>query len=183
MKESILAFLDTETTGLNPEKHEVIEVGVVLVKQIPRPGRGPSVEVIEEIDLKIKPERIEDAEEEALRINGYNEADWMFAPELKPAMQMLAKKLEGAVMVSHNISFDAPFMEKTFERAGVENTMKRYKLDTLSIAFARFYNRDGDIKYSLGYLCDLFGVKNENAHTALADARALFQVYKKMMDA
>lgn len=183
MKESILAFLDTETTGLNPEKHEVIEVGVVLVRQTSRPGRGPSVEVIEEIDLKIKPERIEDAEEEALRINGYNDADWMFAPELKPAMQMLAKKLEGAVMVSHNISFDAPFMEKTFERAGVENTMKRYKLDTLSIAFARFYNRDGDIKYSLGYLCDLFGVKNENAHTALADARALYQVYKKMMDA
>ncbi len=183
MKESILAFLDTETTGLNPEKHEVIQVGVVLARQIQRVGKGPSIEIIEEIDMKIKPSRIEDAEDEALRINGYNEAEWMFAPDLKPAMEVLAKKLEGAIMVAHNIAFDAPFMDKCFERAGVENTMKRYKLDTISIAFARFYNRDNDIKYSLGYLCDLFGIKNENAHTALADARALYQVYKKMMDA
>jgi DNA polymerase III subunit epsilon len=183
MKESILAFIDTETTGLNPEKHEVIEIGVVLVRQTMREGRGPSLELIEEIEMKIKPQRLEDAEDEALRINGYNDADWIFAPELKPAMEMLAKKLEGAVMVAHNICFDAPFLEKCFERAGVDNTMKRYKLDTISIAFARFYNRPGDIKYSLGYLCDLFGIKNENAHTALADARALYQVYKKMMDA
>lgn len=183
MKESILAFLDTETTGLNPEKHEVIEVGVVLAKQIPRPGRGPSLEVVEEIEMKIKPQRLEDAEDEALRINGYNDADWMFAPELRPAMELLAKKLSGAIMVSHNITFDAPFMEKSFERAGVENTLKRYKLDTISIAFARFYNKEEDIKYSLGYLSDLFGIKNENAHTALADARTLYQIYKKMMDA
>lgn len=183
MKESILAFLDTETTGLNPEKHEVIQVGVVLARQTPRQGRGPSLEIIEEIDLKIKPQRIEDAEEEALRINGYDEGEWMFAPDLKPAAELLAKKLQGAIMVAHNISFDAPFVEKMFERAGVENTMKRYKLDTISIAFARFYNREEDIKYSLGYLCDMFGIKNENAHTALADAKALYQVYKKMMDA
>jgi DNA polymerase-3 subunit epsilon len=155
----------------------------VLARQIPRPGKGPTLEIIEEIDLKIKPERLEDAEEEALRINGYNEAEWMFAPDLKPAAEMLAKKLQGAIMVAHNIAFDAPFIEKTFERAGVENTMKRYKLDTISIAFARFYNREDDIRYSLGYLCDMFGIKNENAHTALADAKALYQVYKKMMDA
>jgi DNA polymerase-3 subunit epsilon len=183
MKESLLAFLDTETTGLNPEKHEVIQVGVVLARQIPRQGKGPTLEIVEEIDLKIKPERLKDAEEEALRINGYSEAEWMFAPDLKPAAELLAKKLQGAIMVAHNISFDAPFMEKFFERAGVENTMKRYKLDTISIAFARFYNREEDIKYSLGYLCDMFGIKNENAHTALADAKALYQVYKKMMDA
>jgi DNA polymerase III epsilon subunit-like protein len=61
--------------------------------------------------------------------------------------------------------------------------MKRYKLDTISIAFARFYERDGDMRYSLGYLCDIFGIKNENAHTALADAKATYQVYKKMMNA
>ncbi len=183
MKDLILAFLDVETTGLDPQKHEVIQVGVVLAKQIQRDGNlGPSIEKIEEFEIKIKPERIEDAEEDALRVNGYNDTEWMFAPDLKNAMEFLAKKLEGTVQVSHNLTFDAAFMEKSFERAGMENTMARYKLDTISIAFARLYNRP-DVKYSLRYLCDLFQIKNENAHTALADARALYQVYKKMMNA
>jgi len=183
MKDLTLAFLDVETTGLDSQKHEVIQIGVVLAKQIPREGNvGPRLEKIEEFEMKIKPSRIEDAEEDALRINGYNEADWMFAPDLKNAMEFIAKKLEGTVQVSHNLTFDSAFMDKCFERAGMENNMARYKLDTISIAFARLYNRD-DVKYSLRYLCELFQIKNENAHTALADARALYEVYKKMMNA
>ncbi len=183
MQDSTLAFLDVETTGLDAQKHEVIQIGVVLAKQIPREGNiGPTVEKIDEFEIKIKPERLEDAEEEALRVNGYNDADWMFAPDLKNAMEFLSKKLQGTIQVSHNLTFDAAFIEKSFERAGMENPMARYKLDTISIAFARLYNRP-DVKYSLKYLCDLFQVKNENAHTALADARALYNVYKKMMNA
>lgn len=183
MKDSILAFIDTETTGLDPQRHEVIQIGIVLAKQVPRSGGiGPSIEKIEEIEMKIKPERIQDAEDDALRINGYNEADWMFAPDLKNAMEFLSKKLEGTIQVSHNLTFDAPFIDRCFEKAGLENKMKRYKLDTISIAFARLYNRE-DVKYSLKYLCDLFQVKNDNAHTALSDAKALYEVYKKMMNA
>lgn len=183
MKELTLAFLDVETTGLDPQKHEVIQIGIVLAKQIPRDGNmGPMIEKIEEIEIKIKPERIEDAEEDALRVNGYSETEWMFAPDLKNAMEFISKKLEGTVQVSHNLTFDAAFMEKCFERVGMENTMARYKLDTISIAFARLYNRP-DVKYSLRYLCELFQIKNDNAHTALADAKALYHVYKKMMNA
>ncbi len=183
MKDSILAFLDVETTGLDPQRHEVIQVGVVLARQFDRGGGiGPGIEKIEEIDMKIKPARIEDAEDDALRINGYNEGDWMFAPDLKNAMEHLGKKLQGTIQVSHNLTFDAAFMEKSFERAGMENPMARYKLDTISIAFARLYNRP-DVKYSLRYLCELFQIKNENAHTALADAKALYELYKKMMNA
>jgi DNA polymerase-3 subunit epsilon len=183
MKDSVLAFLDVETTGLDPQRHEVIQIGVVLAKQFPRQGNmGPGIEKIEEFEVKIKPERLEDAEEDALRINGFSEAEWMFAPDLKNAMEFISKKLSGAVQVSHNLTFDSAFIDKSFERAGMENTMARYKLDTISIAFARLYNRP-DVKYSLRYLCDLFQIKNENAHTALADARALYEVYKKMMNA
>jgi DNA polymerase III epsilon subunit-like protein len=183
MKDSLLAFLDVETTGFDPERHEIVQIGIVLAKQNPRPGKGPELTIVEEIDLKIKPEHIETADEEALRINGYNEGEWMFAPDLKPTMEMLSKKLDGAILVAHNLAFDNSFMEAAWKKTGVENTMKRYKLDTISIAFARFYERDGDMRYSLGYLCDIFGIKNENAHTALADAKALYQVYKKMMNA
>jgi hypothetical protein len=85
-------------------------------------------------------------------------------------------------IATNELTWSIAFMERLFEKAEMENPMLRYKLDTISIAFARLYNRP-DVKYSLRYLCELFGVKNENAHTALADARALYEVYKKMMNA
>ena len=42
MQDYNLAFLDVETTGLDPQKHEVIQIGVVLAKQIPRNGKNLS---------------------------------------------------------------------------------------------------------------------------------------------
>jgi DNA polymerase III epsilon subunit-like protein len=45
MKDAVLAFLDVETTGLDPQRHEVIQIGVVLAKQIEREGNvGPAIE-------------------------------------------------------------------------------------------------------------------------------------------
>ena len=54
MKKHNLAFIDIETTGLNLIEHEIIEIGCVVT--------APNLKVIEEFKLKIKPERIEDAE-------------------------------------------------------------------------------------------------------------------------
>ena len=91
MKLHNLAFIDVETTGFSPEKHEIIELAVVLAKQTPREGKGPKLEIIQEKEWKIKPEHLETAEEQALRVNGYNEVDWMFAVDLKNAMEEFAK--------------------------------------------------------------------------------------------
>ena len=88
MKIHNLAFIDTETTGTNPDKHEIIELALIVAKQIERPGKGPKIEILGEYEWKIKPERIEDAEDQALRINGYNETDWMFAIDLKSAISL-----------------------------------------------------------------------------------------------
>ena len=71
MKDSLLAFIDTETTGLNPDVHEIIELALIVCKQISVPGRGPKIEIIKEYEWKIKPARIDLAQEDALRINGY----------------------------------------------------------------------------------------------------------------
>lgn len=183
MKKYRLAFIDTETTGLNPDKHEIIELACVIADQIERPGRGPELKFVEEFEIKIKPTHIENAEPEALRINGYNEADWLFAVDLKNAMEHLSTKAQSAIMVAHNLTFDNGFIERAFETTGVKNLLHFQKLDSLSIAFARFYDKPELDKYSLRALCEYFGIKNEKAHTALADTQALFQVYKRMMNA
>ncbi len=183
MKERNLAFIDVETTGTDFEKHEIIELALIVVKQIEREGKGPKIELVGEWEWKIKPERIEDAEEEALRINGYNEVDWMFAVDLKNAMEDFNKKAASCTFVSHNLIFDYNFIAKAYQKTGVENNMHYGKLDTISIAFARLYDAPQADKFSLKFLCELLKIENSKAHTALADTRALVEVYKKLMRA
>lgn len=181
MKTHNLAFIDTETSGLDPDKHEIIELAVVLVRQVDRPGKGPKLEVIAEKDWKIKMTNREAAEDQALRVNGYNEVDWMFALDLESALREFAKLTEGATFVSHNLTFDYAFVSKAFAKTGVENKMHYGKLDTISIAFARLYDIPQATSFSLKALAALFKIENKKAHTALADTVTLVEIYKKMM--
>lgn len=173
MKKHKLAFIDLETTGLNILKHEIIEIGCVIV--------GPDLEMIEEFELKIKPERIEDADKTSLKINRYDPEAWVFAYSLPEAMKIFSERVKDCVMVAHNVAFDSSFLEYAFARTGIPNTMHYHKLDTISISWAKLH-REPDLEhFSLREMCLRFGIKNENAHTALSDARATCGLYKKLM--
>lgn len=182
MRKHNLAFIDLETTGLNPDKHEIIEFGCVIVKQSREEGGAISFDVVEELEFKIKPKRIEDAEPTALRINKYDESAWAFAYDLEEVMPIIAKKTAGAIMVAHNVAFDYGFLEKAFRDTDVEDKMHYHKLDTISMAYAKLHKRDDIDRFSLSKLSEYFGVENTGAHTALPDARATFELYKKLME-
>jgi DNA polymerase III alpha subunit (gram-positive type) len=183
MKIHNLAFIDTETTGTDPNMHEIIELAVVIARQVPREGRGPKLEIIEECEWKIKMQHPEKADEQALRVNGYNEVDWMFAVDRKKAMEEFAKKTQSCTFVSHNLTFDHAFISKAFDETGVDSRMHYAKIDTISLAFARLYDAPTADKFSLRALCELLKVENSKAHTAFADTKALVEVYKKLMGA
>ena len=121
------------------------------------------------------------AEDEALRINHYNEVDWMFAIDRRAIIEEFAKLTAGSAFVSHNLTFDYSFVSKAFDETGIENKMYHGKLDTISIAYARLYDVDRVTRFSLKSLCELFKIENKKAHSALADTEALVEVYKKMM--
>lgn len=172
-----LAFIDVETTGTDPDVHEIIELGLVLTKL-----KDGALTVVDQLDLKIHPERIEAADPVALRINGYTEADWLFATTLEDALKSFADKTDGAVFVAHNITFDNAFIDAAFKKTGIKNTMYFQKMDTLSIAFAKLHE-EGDMgKLSLKALCEKFGIQNARAHSAFADAYATYEVFKKLFN-
>lgn len=183
MQKYNLAFIDLETTGFNPDKHEIIEIGCVLAKHVRREGKGPELEIIDEFDIKVKPERLQDADPDALDVNGYNDADWLFASDLKSALESLSERAQGANMLAQNVSFDAGFLDKAFRVTGVENKMRRHKLDLLSMYFAKYYDDMTIQRYSLASMCEHFGIENSKAHTALSDAKAAYEVYKKLLGA
>lgn len=179
MRKNNLAFIDVETTGFDAQKHEVIEIGCLVVKQT---GEfGEEFQVVKELELKIKPERLEDADPGALRVNGYNDADWLFAHTLQEAMTQFAEVTKDAIFVAHNLAFDYSFIHEAFKKTGVENKMFFSKMDTISIAYAKLHRDVSVERFSLQKLTEHFGIVNQRAHTALADARATFEIYEKLM--
>ncbi len=177
MLNQTLAFIDIETTGLDRDTHEIIELGAVIARM-----KDGEFIVTDELNLKIQPKNLEKAEPQALRINGYNEADWLFAVSLEDAMKELAKKADGAVFVAHNVTFDYGFIESAFKKTNIENKMHYHKIDTISLAFGILHSNDDLGKLSLKALCEKYGIENKKAHSAFADAYATYEVFKKLMN-
>ena len=176
MRNENLIFVDIETTGTNPDKHEIIELAYILVKQ-----DGGKFTVIEEREFKIKPEHIENAEPVALRINGYDPSQWIFASSLSEVMKVFSDKSSGAVFVAQNVTFDYSFIERAMTKCNVPNEMFYAKLDTISMAYAKLYKDPRAEKFSLYRLAEYFGITNVKSHTAMADTRTTFEVFKRLM--
>jgi len=179
MKKHPLAFVDLETTGLNPDTHEIIEIGCLVVRQ--PLIVGGNFEVVDELDIKVKPRHLETADPEALRINGYNDAGWLFAAELPQALAVLAQKTEGAIMVAQNVTFDWSFLHRAFMETKVENRMHFPKIDLISLAFGKLYKEPRVERYNLRELARFFDVPNEKAHSAMSDTKTAFEIYKKLI--
>lgn len=180
IKQQNLAFVDIETTGLNPDIHEIISIGIVLVGQNWENDK-PFFEIIEELELKVRPKHIENADPVSLKVNKYNKTDWENAYNLEETMKVFSEKTKDAIMVAHNVAFDYMFIDKAFRENNFKNEMHYHKLDTISIAFAKLHDQKDINKFSLRDLGVYFGIENKNAHEALSDAHTTFLLYKKLM--
>lgn len=166
-----LAFVDTETTGLDKNIHEIIEIAALIYDPVEK-------RVIGEWEKKIFPRNIETASPEALKINGYYDNPGSYKADAKSAMIKFNSITRDCMIVGQNIDFDIGFIKKTMAEFNIAPNFDRHrKLDTQSLAW--FAVKESDIqKLSLAGLCDHFGVSNINEHRALADCRRAFGVYK-----
>lgn len=174
MRKHNLAFIDIETTGLDVIKHEIIEIGCVITT--------PKLEVIEKFELKIKPKKIKNAEPISLKITHYNKENWVNAYFLEEALKILSERAKDCIMVGQNVSFDSAFLEYAFLKINLKNNMHYHKLDTISIAWAKLYKKRDISHFSLREMCKYFDIKNENPHSALSDAYATYELYKKLLE-
>ena len=168
-----LCWLDTETTGLSAQKHEIIEFAAV------RETDGA------EICFKIQPQHIETAHPKALEVNGYTEEAWSLAITPEEAVERIILFAQGCEMApmyaGHNVSFDWRHLQSLFERVGRidEWPFHYHSVDTMTLA-REHLKPLGQRSISLDALCNTLGISNEGAHTALADVRRTMAVWNKL---
>jgi DNA polymerase-3 subunit epsilon len=170
-----LAIVDTETTGLLTENHEIIEVaGIIYDRKTDR--------VLDEWEEKIAPRKIETADPEALKINGYINNPELYKANIKPTMLKFNNLVKDCIIVGVNIQFDLNFLEKAMKEFSIEPSWDRHRrIDLMSMAWA--YVQDLQLAgLGLRNLCDHFNLSNEGQHTALIDCRRTLSVYRCLMD-
>lgn len=153
-----LCFIDIEGTGTNPQIHEVTEIGIRHEK-------------LGGICIQIKPEHIENAEPEALRISGYNTADWIGSKPLRKTWDKIAPYIDGATIVGHNIQgYDVPMLKGNLERIGISHDdFFRDTIDTMSLA-RLFLVPLGLNMLGMKSCMKFIGESYEGAHNAYEDA-------------
>ena len=164
-----LAFIDTETTGLDASVHEVIEVAII--KEHPD-GRVYRWETL------IRPKSIEAAHPRALEVNGYADAPerWDTAPYFEDVAEEIAQRLRGCVLVGHNVGFDLGFLQADLQKAGLKLGLPYHKVDTVTLAHEHLVPC-GLESLSLDKIRKFLQWDSEGAHTAMKDAEDARRLY------
>lgn len=158
------AFIDIETSGLDPFKHEVIEVAYILD---PGPRRGESRE--EAFSLSFDESS---ADPKALEINGWGKRT--FAPRISrsQAAAKLKKDLFAAVPVGNGVHFDMEFLGHFLrDWCVIKRPWSHRYVDLKSLAAGKL-GIDPELLPTDVIAGELdVPLHKEEAHTALGDAR------------
>ena len=160
-------YVDTETTGLDDEQDELLEVAIVTEEVHPEdPYRAMPPTFWAQ---KIKP--VNPVPPEAARINGYTPELWADSvPFTVDLARTIGDKLKGGILIGHSISFDIGFLTSAFRRVGAKPKFSHRNIDTIALAYDR-WGIEGDIdQLSLDYLRTFLGIPPCTPHNALTDA-------------
>lgn len=160
MIKDYVAF-DLETSGLNCETDEIIEIGALKVKEGKVTARfnqliRPKVPVTPQITA----------------ITGITNEMLEKAPAIEQVIPEFILFCRNEIMLGHNVMFDYKFTKVYAKRYGLP--FEKKGIDTLKIA--RKVLPDLESK-SLGALCAHYEIVNQAAHRAYHDALATAKIY------
>lgn len=157
--------IDLETTGLNPKRDKIIEIGAVRVEQ---------GEITGEWRTLVNPGR--KLEERITELTGIRDEELLGAREISEVLPDLFAFLGEHTLLGHSVLFDYSFLKKA--AVNEKLSFERQGIDTLKIARKYLQNLESR---ALGALCEHYGISH-SAHRALEDARATTALYRKLWE-
>ena len=164
---SPLAFFDLESTGINIANDRIVEISILKIypdgteeskTQLINPGKAIPAE--------------------SSMIHGIYDKDVKDAPHFKEVAKTFVKILEGCDLAGFNIiKFDVPMLVEEFLRAGINFDISKRRLIDAQKIFHLMEKRNLSAAYK--FYC---GETLENAHSAEADTRATYEIFKRQVE-
>lgn len=156
--ESLLALknyvvLDTETTGVDRYSDQMVEIAILTVSN----GK-----ITDEYTTLIHSTISIPAA--ATEVNGITNADLASAPRLADVVPEIARRIDGQIIVGHNITFDLAFVSRAL--ANLDGVQDFVYIDTLALA----RNYIPGKSHRLQALASRLRLQSGIAHRALGDA-------------
>lgn len=155
--------LDLETTGLNPKRDKIIEIGALKVID----GKAADT-----FSAFVNPGR--KLEERIVELTGITDAQLENAPYIEEILPDVLEFIGEYPLLGHRILFDYSFLKKA--AVDTKRVFEKRGIDTLKIArkyLPRLEHR------SLPFLCEYYGIEHR-AHRAFEDAEAAHRLYVKL---
>ena len=156
-----LVVFDLETTGTNISNDRIVEIAMIKInmdgsKEEKSRKINPTIPIPIEVSL----------------IHGIYDEDVKDEPTFKQIGKSLADWLEGCDLAGFNVvHFDLPMLVEEFLRANIEFDIDNRKIVDAQKIFHLMEKRNLTAAYK--FYC---GKKLENAHSAVADTQATFEI-------
>jgi DNA polymerase III epsilon subunit family exonuclease len=166
IKNNTFVVFDLETTGLNHEDCQIVEIGAVKIEN-GKITKKFSTFVDPEVEIPL----------DATRIHGITDAMVMGAPKVGEALADFYKFCENSTIVAYNIDFDYKFINYYGKKHGYNFNHPQQD----AMIMARKYIK-GLKNYKLKTVCEALAVSLANAHRAYFDAAATAKVFLKLAE-
>jgi len=161
LEDAEFCIVDIETNGSKLDKHQIIELAAVKVK---------NGVIVDRFDSLVECHVIN---EHITQITGISVSDTENAPPLKKVLTDFKLFLGDAIFIAHDVKFDYRFISGSFEKFDLEPLLNR---SLCSLAFAE--RSIVSYRYALSYLSDFYSLNpNATHHRAMSDVLTTYELF------
>ena len=142
--------------------------------------KQPELEIIDTLNIKVKPKHLDKATPEALQLNGYIIKEWENSLDLKTALLNYLEKAKDAIFCAHNTNFDLPFIKQACIQIGANNTLGYHCIDIPTLVWLKYRNSNLE-RMNLSKVAEFIGLKAElTVHRAINGAMLGYEILRKI---
>ncbi|MEA2019374.1 MAG: 3'-5' exonuclease [Campylobacterota bacterium] len=174
IKENEYIVLDTETTGLNPKKDEILSIGAVRIKD-------NKIISSQSFEIFIKP--IQDISHESIKIHHIRPDDLESGVTIDDALEKLLYFIGNLPIVGYYISFDIKILN-TYIKEFIGTTLHNEPIELSSMYYKRYRKKSAhefvDLKFDT--IMDNLNLPRLGKHDALNDAIMSAMIFLKLQN-